>query len=114
MLRSSLGISSALLLLLVVGCVTPVTREQIANADYGTVPPTYQEKIKEHMQGVLFDPYSAHYRFFGEPQKGYAYVSGTINPKPASIWLSGKGRNQCKEPNGRLCGRTAVSFLWQK
>ncbi|MBX3331364.1 MAG: hypothetical protein KF722_13235 [Nitrospira sp.] len=32
------------------------------------------------MQGVLSDPYTAHYRFLGEPQKGYAYLSGTRKP----------------------------------
>lgn len=32
------------------------------------------------MQGILLDPDSARYRYIGEPQKGYAYLSGTKNP----------------------------------
>jgi hypothetical protein len=74
----------ALLLLLTLGCVTPVpvTPEQIASADYGKVPvsPTYQKAIKHFMQPLLFEPFSARFRFVGEPQKGYAYLSGRRNP----------------------------------
>lgn len=71
-----------LLLLLTVGCVTPVTPEDIAGADYGTVPvsPIYQNAIKRFMQPFLFEPSSARFRFIGEPQKGYAYLSGRRNP----------------------------------
>lgn len=73
---------SALLLLLTLGCVTPVTPEQIASADHGTVPvsPTYQHAIQHFMQPLLFDPFTARFRFVGEPQKGYAYLSGRRNP----------------------------------
>ena len=73
---------SALLLLFTLGCVTPVTPEQIASADYGTVPvsPTYQHAIQHFMQPLLFDPFTARFRFVGEPQKGYAYLSGRRNP----------------------------------
>jgi len=74
------GIAFVLFSLLITGCVTPVTPEQISSADYGKVPDTYQDSIKNYMQSVLIDPYSAHYRFFGEPQKAYAYISGTLKP----------------------------------
>jgi hypothetical protein len=72
----------ALLLLLTLGCVTPVTPEQIASADYGTAPvsPTYQNAIKRFMRPFLFEPFTAHFRFIGEPQKGYAYLSGRRKP----------------------------------
>ena len=72
----------ALLLLLALGCVTPVTPEQIASADYGTVPDpsTYQKAIKQLIQPLLFDPFTARFRFIGEPQKGYAYLSGRRQP----------------------------------
>jgi hypothetical protein len=72
----------ALLLLFTLGCVTPVTPEQIASADYGTVPvsSTYQHAIKHFMQPMLFEPFTARFRFVGEPQKGYAYLSGRRNP----------------------------------
>ena len=72
----------ALFLLLLLGCVTPVTPEQIASADYGTVPvpSTYQSAIKHLIQPMLFEPATARFRFGGEPQKGYAYLSGRRNP----------------------------------
>lgn len=41
------------------------------NAEFGPQPDNYEEKIKEHFQGILRDPQSAVYQF-GEPQKGYA------------------------------------------
>jgi hypothetical protein len=73
---------AALFLLCTLGCVTPVTPEQIASADYGTVPDPqiYQNAVKDYMEGVLFDPYTARYRFVGEPQKSYVYLSGTRKP----------------------------------
>ncbi len=73
---------AALFFLCTLGCVTPVTPEQIASADYGTVPDPqiYQDAVKDYMEGVLFDPYTAHYRFVGEPQRGYAYLSGRRKP----------------------------------
>ena len=82
-LKARLRTLPALLLLFTLVCATspiPVTPEQIASADYGTVPPTYQSAIKGYMKMILFDPYTAHYRFVGEPQKGYAYLSGGRKP----------------------------------
>ena len=81
-MKVSLGTFLVLLLLLTLGCVTPVTPEQIASADYGTVPdlPTYQKAIQHFMQPLLFDPFTARFRFIGKPQKGYAYLSGRRKP----------------------------------
>lgn len=71
-----------LLLLLAMGCVTPVTPEQIASADYGTVPEAsiYQNAIKDLVRPLLFEPSTARFRFIGEPQKGYAYLLGRRKP----------------------------------
>ncbi|MDF0674937.1 MAG: hypothetical protein P0120_11470 [Nitrospira sp.] len=84
-LKACLRTVPALLLLLTLGCITspiPVTPEQIASADYGAVPvsPTYQDAIKRLMQGILLDPDAARYRFVGEPQRGYVYLSGKGKP----------------------------------
>ncbi|MGE3978878.1 MAG: hypothetical protein AB7F94_15025 [Nitrospira sp.] len=83
-LKACLRTVPALLLLLTLGCITPipVTPEQIASADYGTVPvpPAYQDAIKGYMQEILFDPRTARYRFVGEPQRGYAYLLGRRKP----------------------------------
>ncbi len=72
----------ALLLLFTVGCATPVTPEQIANTDYGTVPDSsiYQKATKDLIQQLLLEPSPARLRFIGEPQKGYAYLSGRRKP----------------------------------
>jgi len=82
-MKANLRSLLALLLLLTLGCVTPVPLpEQIASADYGTVPvsPIYQKAIKHFMQPLLFEPYTARFRFAGEPQKGYAYLLGRRSP----------------------------------
>jgi hypothetical protein len=106
-LKAYLGILPALVL--VWGCAT-VTPEQIASADYGTVPPpTYQDGIKKHMESVLLDPYSAHYRFIGEPKKGYAYLSGTVNP-PTFGYLVYVGVN-AKNRMGGYVGEQPYRFF---
>ncbi len=80
--KASLGNFLALLLLLTFGCVTPVTPEQIAGADYGTVPESsiYQKAIQDLVQQSLLEPFPARIRVIGEPQKGYAYLSGRRKP----------------------------------
>ncbi|MFO0700722.1 MAG: hypothetical protein U0236_15990 [Nitrospira sp.] len=72
----------AMLLLLSLGCATPVTPEQIASADYGTVPESsvYRKAIQDLVQQLLLEPFPARFRFTGEPQKGYAYLSGRRQP----------------------------------
>ncbi len=80
--KASLGNFLALLLLLTFGCVTPVTPEQIAGADYGTVPESsiYQKAIQDLVQQSLPEPFPARIRFTEEPRKGYAYLSGRRQP----------------------------------
>lgn len=57
------------LLVLIGGCATMPTQEQLANMDYGT-PPTIncETAIKEYLKGSLFDPYSAVYEGFTTPR----------------------------------------------
>lgn len=98
------------LLLLTAGCVTPIPPEQIASADYGTVPPIYKDAIQGHMQGLLFDPYSAHYRYSADPVKGYAYVSGTLKP-PVFGYLVTVGIN-AKNRMGGYTGEKPYLFLF--
>lgn len=100
-----------LLLLLTLGCVTPVTTEQIASADYGTVPvsPIYQHAIKHFMQPFLFEPSTAHFRFLGEPQKGYAYLLGRRKP-PVFGYLVHVGIN-AKNLMGNYVGEEQRRFF---
>ena len=44
------------------GCATP-SQEQISSLDYGSPPQNYETTIKKYFDGVLFDPFSAHYEF---------------------------------------------------
>lgn len=101
----------ALLLLLTLGCVTPATPEQIASADYGTVPvsPTYQNAIKHLIQPLLFEPYTARFRFVGEPQRGYAYLSGWRHP-PVFGYLVHVGIN-AKNMMGNYTGEEQYRFF---
>ncbi len=71
-----------MLLVLISGCVTPVTPEQIASADYGTVPESslYRKAIQDLVQQSLLEPFPARIRIIKEPQKGYAYLSGRRKP----------------------------------
>ncbi|MBK8275271.1 MAG: hypothetical protein IPP12_05670 [Nitrospira sp.] len=70
------------LLVLMSGCATPVTPEQIASADYGTVPESslYRKAIQDLVQQSLLEPFPARIRIIKEPQKGYAYLSGRRKP----------------------------------
>ena len=115
-LKTCLRTFPALLLLLTLGCITspiPVTPEQIASADYGTVPvsPAYQDAIKGYMQEILFDPRTARYRFVGEPQRGYAYLLGRRKPRS---WVHRAGGDQCEGPEEPLYRRATVSILYQE
>jgi hypothetical protein len=69
-----------LLFLVQSGCVTHVTPEQVASADYGTLTASYKDAIQNYMETKLYDPESARYRWTGEPVRGYAYVQGAFKP----------------------------------
>ncbi|HWG96243.1 MAG TPA: hypothetical protein VN647_04080 [Nitrospira sp.] len=113
-MKTSLRTVPALLLLLTLGCITspiPVTPEQIASADYGTVPvpPAYQDAIKGYMQEILFDPRTARYRFVGEPQRGYAYLLGRRKP-PVFGYLV-QVEIDAKNLKGRYTGERSYRFF---
>lgn len=56
-----------------VSCATAPTQQELANADYGKYPTNYEDIIRNHMFGLLKDPYSAQYQYAGSPAKGWAY-----------------------------------------
>jgi hypothetical protein len=57
--------AAILFMLLASACATAFERPS-APIDFGSRPPkTYQDKIKQHMETSLFDPFSAVYRFEG-------------------------------------------------
>lgn len=111
LVKASLRCLPVLLLLLTLGCVTPVTPEQMASADYGPVPvsPTYQNAIKHLIQPLLLEPFTARFRFVGEPQKGYAYLSGWRQP-PMFGYLVHVGIN-AKNMMGNYVGEEQYRFF---
>ena len=59
------------LLLALAGCVTPVTKEEMASADYGPVPVAYQDEIKSYLSLRLTSPKDAVVEFRNEPKQLY-------------------------------------------
>ena len=106
-----LKIIPVLFVVLISGCKTSISPEQIASADYGKLPSNYQEAIKGHMKTLLFDPDSAHYRFVDDPIKGYAYVLGTLDPpvfgQLVTVRINAKGRL------GEYVGEKPYTFLFK-
>ena len=91
------------------GCAhTLATPEQIAQADYGTLSPTYKTAIQDHMYTVLFDPESARYRYFGDPVKGCAIVE--VMGKPVFGYIVEVGIN-AKNRMGGYVGEDNFTFL---
>src|SRR5882724_775526 len=78
------------LAILLPGCALNPTPEQLAAADFGPMPESYQQIIMTTFSQTLFDPYSAVYQFsapsqgwsrtFNEFTYGWA-VCGTLNAK---------------------------------
>ncbi len=94
---------------LLASCATIPTQEQINNADFGRYPNQYQTNIKNFMNDVLFDPYSAVYRF-GSPYKGYAYVNGSLKP-PEFGYLVDVGINAKNRMGGYVGEKTSTFFF---
>lgn len=96
-------------LLLLTGCVhTLATPEQIAQADYGTLSPGYKDAIENSMATVLFDPYSAHYRYLGDPVRGCAIVE--VGGRPVFGYIVDVGIN-AKNRMGGYVGEDKFTFL---
>ena len=53
------------------GCVTPVTKEEMATADYGPAPVAYQDEIKSYLSLRLNSPKDAVVEFRNEPKQLY-------------------------------------------
>lgn len=64
------------IVLLLAGCSTPVTKEEMATADYGPQPVRYQEEIKSYLSIRLTDPKEAIVEFRAGPK--ILYQRGTM------------------------------------
>ena len=58
-------------LLALSGCITPVTKEEMATADYGPAPLNYQDEIKSYLSLRLTSPKEAVVEFRNEPKQLY-------------------------------------------
>src|SRR5260221_5179973 len=61
----------AIALLTLAACVTPVTKEEMATADYGPAPVNYQDEIKSYLSLRLTDPKAAIVEFRAGPKQLY-------------------------------------------
>lgn len=61
---------TAIFILSIAGCVTPITEQDISTAKVEQLPDNYKEGIKLFMETRLKDPDSAKY-IFHNPKKGY-------------------------------------------
>lgn len=58
------------------GCMSAPSRQDLDAADYGPFPDHYQESIKDYMNRVLKDPDSAKYDFYKMPVKAWHRGAG--------------------------------------
>lgn len=77
-----------LISILLAGCANnpPIApASQLQGANYGPYPSNYQAIAKTYYSTVLFDPYSAHYRFLDKPTKGYERAAPVAGGKPVAF-----------------------------
>lgn len=62
----------ALAALLLGGCVSAPTSEEMNSADFGPPPKDYEATVREHLSQTLKDPYSYDLKFLFEPRKDWS------------------------------------------
>ena len=58
--------------LLLGGCVSAPTSEEMTSADYGPPPKDYEATVREYLSHTLKDPYSYDLKFLFEPRKDWS------------------------------------------
>jgi hypothetical protein len=84
------------LALTVAGCVTPVTKEEMATADYGPKPVNYQAEIRSYLSLRLTDPKDAIVEFRAGPQQIYnrgTPVRGEQYGWGVCVWVNDKNKS---------------------
>lgn len=64
-----------LISLLVSGCVTAPTQDEIGNYDYGDYPKDYKKIIESYLNNVLKDPDSKKIEYLNTPEKNWFKLS---------------------------------------
>jgi hypothetical protein len=74
----------AVMLMLALGAcaLPPVDPAQLSGAQYGEYPANYKEAVQSYFYSLLKDPYSAQYRYLGEPTQGYTRAAPIAGGKP--------------------------------
>jgi hypothetical protein len=83
------------MLLILAACVTPVTKEEMATADYGPKPLAYQDEIKSYLSLRLTDAKSAVVEFRTEPKMLYQRgtpVRGEQYGWGVCVWINDKNK----------------------
>lgn len=82
--------------LLAAGCTTPVTKEEMATADYGPRPTRYQEEVKSYLAIRLTDPKEALVEFRAGPKQLYqrgSVLRGEQYGWAVCVWVNDKDKN---------------------
>ena len=82
-------------LLALAGCITPVTKEEMATADYGPAPLNYQDEIKSYLSIRLTDPKAAIVEFRAGPKQLYnrgTPVRGEQYGWGVCVWVNDKNK----------------------
>ena len=82
-------------LLALAGCITPVTPEEMATADYGPAPLNYQDEIKSYLSIRLTDPKAAIVEFRAGPKQLYnrgTPVRGEQYGWGVCVWVNDKNK----------------------
>jgi hypothetical protein len=85
-----------IVLLALTACVTPVTPEEMATADYGPRPLNYQDEIKSYLSLRLTDPKAAIVEFRAGPQQLYnrgTPVRGEQYGWGVCVWVNDKNKS---------------------
>src|SRR6185436_18427029 len=82
-------------LLALSGCIAPVTKEEMATADYGPAPLNYQDEIKSYLSIRLTDPKAAIVEFRAGPKQLYnrgTPVRGEQYGWGVCVWVNDKNK----------------------
>src|SRR5260221_4571713 len=85
----------AIALLTLAACVPPVTKEEMATADYGPAPVNYQDEIKSYLSLRLTDPKAAIVEFRAGPKQLYnrgTPVRGEQYGWGVCVWVNDKNK----------------------
>jgi hypothetical protein len=81
--------------LLLAGCNTVVTKEEMASVDYGPVPQRWKEEIRGYLSIRLTDPTAAIVEYRTEPQQLYQRKTGVRDRQygwGVCVWINDKNK----------------------